>query len=117
MSKEELRLSNQAKKLLNESDPTKTANNRIERPAKKRPTAIMKRAIEDIHQIPPTEYLPVLAPKLPITRLAIENNSDDDKLIKICVNLHKTTFNFKPSQEIDVSEHAENNPDRTNSLL
>ncbi|CAF1185299.1 unnamed protein product [Rotaria sordida] len=100
MSKEELRLSNQAKKLLNETDP-KTANNRIERPNKKRPTTIMKRSIDDIHQIPSTEYLPVLAPKLPPTRLAVENNSDDEKLIKICVNLHKSTFNFKPSQEID----------------
>lgn len=102
MSKEELRLSNQAKKLLNESDP-KTANNRIERPAKKRPAAIMKRSIDEMHHIPSTEYLPVLAPKLPTTRLPIENNSDDDKLIKICVNLHKSTFNFKPSQEMDVS--------------
>jgi hypothetical protein len=103
MSKEELRLSNQAKKLLNEADP-KTANNRIERPAKKRPATIMKRSIDEIHHIPATEYLPVLAPKLPTTRLAtIDNNSDDDKLIKICVNLHKSTFNFKPSQEIDVS--------------
>ncbi|CAF0932025.1 unnamed protein product [Adineta steineri] len=100
MSKEELRLSNQAKKLLNEADP-KAANTRIERPTKKRPAAIMKRSIEEIHHIPTTEYLPVLAPKLPTTRLAVENNSDDEKLIKICVNLHKSTFNFKPSQEID----------------
>ncbi|CAF3367127.1 unnamed protein product [Rotaria socialis] len=100
MSKEELRLSNQAKKLLNEADP-KAANTRIERPSKKRPTAIMKRSIDEIQQVPPTEYLPVLAPKLPPARLAIENNSDDDKLIKICVNLHKSTFNFKPSQDID----------------
>lgn len=105
MSKEELRLSNQAKKLLNETDP-KTANNRIERPTKKRPAAIMKRSIDEMHQIPSTEYLPVLAPKLPTTRIAVENNSDDEKLIKICVNLHKSTFNFKPSQEIDVSERV-----------
>lgn len=106
MSKEELRLSNQAKKLLNESDP-KAANVRVERPSKKRPTAaaaaVLKRSMEEMHHIPSTEYLPVLAPKLPTTRLAIENNSDDEKLIKICVNLHKSTFNFKPSQEIDVS--------------
>ncbi|CAF3851990.1 unnamed protein product [Rotaria sp. Silwood2] len=100
MSKEELRLSNQAKKLLNETDP-KTPNTRIERTNKKRPTTIMKRSVDEIHQIPSTEYLPVLAPKLPPTRLAVENNSDDEKLIKICVNLHKSTFNFKPSQEID----------------
>ena len=112
MSKEELRLSNQAKKLLNEADP-KAANTRIERPSKKRPTAIMKRSIDEIQQVPSTEYLPVLAPKLPPpppppapARLAIENNSDDDKLIKICVNLHKSTFNFKPSQDIDVSESS-----------
>lgn len=102
MSKEELRLSNQAKKLLNETDP-KAANTRIERPSKKRPTAIMKRSIDEVHQVPSTEYLPVLAPKLTPPRLIVENNSDDDKLIKICVNLHKSTFNFKPSQEIDVS--------------
>ena len=64
----------------------------------------MKRSVDDIHQIPSTEYLPVLAPKLPpTTRITIENNSDDEKLIKICVNLHKSTFNFKPSQKIDVS--------------
>ncbi len=103
MSKEELRLSNQAKKLLNETDP-KAATARIERPSKKRPAAIMKRSIDEIHHIPSTEYLPVLAPKLPTTtRLAVENNSDDERLIKICVNLHKSTFNFKLSQEIDVS--------------
>ncbi len=102
MSKEELRLSNQAKKLLNETDP-KTATTRIERPNKKRPATIMKRSIDEMHHIPSTEYLPVLAPKLPTTRLPAENNSDDEKLIKICVNLHKSTFNFKPSQEIDVS--------------
>lgn len=100
MSKEELRLSNQAKKLLNESDP-KTANNRIEKVTKKRPGAIVKRSIEDISHIPSTEYLPVLAPKLPTTRIPIESNSDDEKLIKICVNLHKSTFNFKPSSDID----------------
>lgn len=102
MSKEELRLSNQAKKLLNEADP-KAANARVERPAKKRPAAITKRSVEELHPHPAAEYLPVLAPKLPTTRLAVENNADDEKLIKICVNLHKSTFNFKPSQEIDVS--------------
>ena len=101
MSKEELRLSNQAKKLLNETDP-KAANTRVERPTKKRPATIMKRSIDEVHHVPSTEYLPVLAPKLPTTRLVVENNSDDEKLIKICVNLHKSTFNFKPSQEIDV---------------
>ncbi len=105
MSKEELRLSNQAKKLLNEADP-KAANTRIERPSKKRPATIMKRSVDEIPHLPSTEYLPVLAPKLPTTRLAVENNSDDEKLIKICVNLHKSTFNFKPSQEIDVSEES-----------
>ena len=100
MSKEELRLSNQAKKLLSESDP-KTANNRIEKVTKKRPGTIVKRSIEDMSHIPSTEYLPVLAPKLPTTRIPIESNSDDEKLIKICVNLHKSTFNFKPSTDID----------------
>ena len=107
MSKEELRLSNQAKKLLNEADP-KLANSRIERPSKKRPAAIIKRSIEEMHQIPSTEYLPILAPKLPPARLStMDNESDDEKLIKVCVNLHKSTFNFKPSQEIDVRRHAQ----------
>ncbi|UJR35881.1 hypothetical protein I4U23_028624 [Adineta vaga] len=100
MSKEELRLSNQAKKLLNEADP-KAANVRVERPTKKRAAPIIKRSIDEVHHVPSAEYLPVLAPKLPTTRPIIDNNSDDDKLIKICVNLHKSTFNFKPSQEID----------------
>jgi hypothetical protein len=81
MSKEELRISNHAKKLLNQND-IKPTNNRN----KKRIT---------IHPVPSTEYLPVLAPKVsPI---------DDDKLLNICINLHKSTFNFKPSQEIDVN--------------
>ena len=105
MSKEELRLSNQAKKLLNEADP-KAANNRVERPSKKRPATIMKRVIEEVQQMPPVEYLPALAPKQPTIHLAVvDHSSDDEKLIKMCVNLHKSTFNFKPSQEIDVSDY------------
>jgi hypothetical protein len=81
MSKEELRVLNHAKKLLNQND-IKPANNR----QKKRLT---------MPSIPSTEYLPVLEPQVsPINH---------DKLINICINLHKSTFNFKPSQEIDVN--------------
>lgn len=105
MSKEELRLSNQAKKLLNEADP-KAATNRVERPTKKRPATIMKRVVEEVQQMPPVEYLPALAPKQPATHLAVaDQSSDNEKLIKMCVNLHKSTFNFKPPQEIDVSDY------------
>jgi hypothetical protein len=102
MSKEELRLSNQAKKLLNDAEP-KLVNHRVERPTKKRSTGVVKRSIDEVHQVPSAECIPILAPKIVHTPLVtVDNNSDDERLIQICVNLHKSTFNFKPSQEIDV---------------
>ncbi|UJR10157.1 hypothetical protein I4U23_014373 [Adineta vaga] len=79
MSKEELRILNHAKKFLNPNE-VKTTNNR----QKKRTT---------IQSVPSNESLPVVETKVaPV---------DNEKLIHICVNLHKSTFNFKPSQEID----------------
>ncbi|CAF0862944.1 unnamed protein product [Adineta ricciae] len=80
MSKEELRILNHAKKLLNPTD-AKATNNR----QKKRVS---------IQSVPSTESLPVVVePKV--------SPVDSEKLIHICVNLHKSTFDFKPSQEID----------------
>ncbi|CAF3965491.1 unnamed protein product [Rotaria sp. Silwood2] len=81
MSKEELRILNHTKKLLNQNNIKSTTTNR----QKKRLT---------IQSIPSKEYLPVLESKL----LPIDN---DENLINICVNLHKSTFNFKSSQDIN----------------
>ena len=101
MSKEELRLSNHAKKLLNESDP-KAANGRLERVSnKKRPSAVVKRSIDEVQQVPTNDYVASLTPRS--NTLETPNLSEDERLIKMCVNLHKTTFHSKPSQEIDVS--------------
>ncbi|CAF3372187.1 unnamed protein product [Rotaria sp. Silwood1] len=82
MSKEELRILNHTKKLLNQNNTKSTSTNNRQ---KKRLT---------IQSIPSKEYLPVSESKL----LSID---DDENLINICVNLHKSTFNFKSSQEIN----------------
>lgn len=101
MSKEELRLSNHAKKLLNESD-SKAANARVERVTnKKRPSAVEKRPIDEVQQVPTTDFVATLTPRS--NALETPNLSEDERLIKTCVNLHKSTFHSKPSQEIDVS--------------
>ena len=93
MSKEELRILNHAKKLLNPAD-TKSTNNR----QKKRVS---------IQSVPSTESLPVVVePKV--------SPVDSEKLIHICANLHKSTFDFKPSQEIDVKKS--NNHTYTHTL-
>ena len=85
MSKEELRISNQAKKLLNPAE-IKANTNRNK-----------KRTIP-LQTTPSSEALPVLAPKLsPI---------DDEQMIALCINLHKTTFNEKPDETVDVKHDA-----------
>ena len=78
MSKEELRISNQAKKLLNPQELKTPTNNRTK-----------KRTTPSIQTTPSSESLPAtaIAPKL--------SPVDDDRLISLCVNLHKTTFNLK----------------------
>lgn len=81
MSKEELRILNNAKKFLNPND-AKPVNNR------------QKKRIS-IQPVPSNESLPSNEPAA--------SPVDNEKLINICVNLHKTTFDFKPSQEVDVS--------------
>ena len=88
MSKEELRISNQAKKLLNPTE-LKTANaNR----SKKRTVPLQNN--------PSTESLPALAPKT--------SPMDDEQLILTCVNLHKSTINMKLDETIDVKEKTSN---------
>ncbi|CAF1064453.1 unnamed protein product [Rotaria sordida] len=81
MSKEELRILNHTKKLLNQNNIKPTTTKR------------QKKCLT-IQSIPSKEYLPVLEPKL----ISID---DDENLINICVNLHKSTFNFKSLQEIN----------------
>ena len=82
MSKEELRISNQAKKAANATAEVKTTTPSR---AKKRPA---------VPASPAKELPPVLAPNLsPI---------DDDKLINVCLDLHRTTFNSKPPENVDV---------------
>ncbi|CAF1015065.1 unnamed protein product [Adineta steineri] len=82
MSKEELRIINHAKKFLKPND-VKPTNNR----QKKRLTT-------------PPVVVPSIEPPVVVVEPKI-SPIDSDKLINICVNLHKSTFNFKPSQEID----------------
>lgn len=83
MSKEELRISNQAKKLVNPNE-LKPANNR----AKKRPTP-------SIQTNPSTESLNGNSPAAKASPI------DDDRLISLCVNLHKSTFNLKIEENTD----------------
>jgi len=96
MSKEELRLSNHAKKLLNESDP-KTVNVRSERSNKKRPSTVTKRSVDEVQQVPTNEYFSPSTSSSETT-----NVSEDERLIKLCVNLHKSTFHSKPLENVDV---------------
>lgn len=102
MSKEELRLSNQAKKLLNEMDPksgsSPNGTQRVEKPNKRRSHAPIKRSVDEVHQVPSSECSTNYSLKV----LPMEQHVDDEKLIKICVNLHKSTFNCKQTQDIDV---------------
>ena len=81
MSKEELRVSNPAKKLVNQNG-LKSSTNR----QRKRVT---------IQSLPSNEYLSVVQPKLsPI---------NDESIINICLNLHRSTYNWKSSAEFDVN--------------
>ena len=96
MSKEELRLSNHAKKLLNESDP-KTVNVRSERSNKKRPSTVTKRSVDEVQQVPTNEYFSPSTSSSETT-----NISEDERLIKLCVNLHKSTFHSKPLENVDI---------------
>lgn len=82
MSKEELRISNQAKKLLNPNELKATNGNRN------------KKRTVPLQNNPSTESLPTLAAK--------SSPMDDEQLISTCVNLHKTTINLKLDETIDV---------------
>ena len=96
MSKEELRISNQAKKAANATTEVKTTPSR----AKKRPV---------VPASPAKESPPVLAPKLsPI---------DDDKLINVCLDLHRTTFNSKPPENVDVRTNERTDSEGNESEL
>ncbi|CAF4440072.1 unnamed protein product [Rotaria socialis] len=79
MSKEELRILNHTKKLLNQNG-IKSTNNR----PKKRLT---------IQSVPSKEYSPPIESKL--------SPVDDESLISVCVNLHKVTMNVKSSEDTD----------------
>lgn len=81
MSKEELRILNNAKKVLNQNEP-KPKNNRHKKNS-------------PLPSVPSKEYSsPPIEQKVP--------SSADESFIKACVSLHKATIYPKDSQETDV---------------